>query len=86
MSSRQLRPKTEREKEWENQPFCLYDPMQCDRCSSSVFPPEKITCDLCLRNQIVESLDQKNLSWTMQALIGYKQFYEHGKVEMELKK
>lgn len=78
MEKRIIRPKTDREKEWEKLPFCPYDPLELDRCHNDVFQPDEATCERCLSNRMTESLDDKNTAWAMQIFIAYRRFKQKG--------
>lgn len=72
MRTKTMRAQTEREKELENKPMCLYDPLKLRWCNNHVFPPKNETCERCLLCSIRDGLTDKEPSETMRWFIAYR--------------
>ena len=67
-----IRTRTEREKELEDKPKCLYDPLRLAWCNHYVFPPSKKICERCLMCFIRDGLTDKEPSEVMRWFIAYR--------------
>ena len=67
-----IRQKTEREKEIESKPICLFDPLKEAWCNHYDFPPLTKHCESCLIRNIVDALEDRVGSETMRWFIAFK--------------
>ena len=74
MAIERTRPKTRLEKEYENNPMCPYDPMELLRCENHKFPPDRQTCEKCLKHGFALTLAEDRSSDAMTFFIAYKNF------------
>lgn len=67
-----MRAQTEREKEMEKKPRCLYDPLNMSWCNHHVFPPSETNCEECLIAFIRDGLTDEEPSEVMRWFIAYR--------------
>lgn len=72
--SKVVRQKTAIEKEFENMPDCLFDPLKLAYCDHPLYPPPKERCESCIIENVVSSLEDKVASETMRWFIAYRNF------------
>lgn len=78
---KRLRPRTEREKERDQKPDCLWDPLNIHWCNHYEFPPPKEVCKICITRSFADATEDRIGSEAMRYFLEYRRFVDEYYVE-----